>query len=196
MTRAEKRLVMTWAKYRRRFGGGEPERSIKSRFLGEVPSNLVINLGVDEDEADVPQVDLTAERWSVRESARKNLYTGKTYNSVENVQQFFKERGVTTPLRPTTPPPRATAAPTEDDTPPWETSSAPKVRPAAPHKTHTGGAFRDSRAVRAAVLIASPGGSAGPRAADDAAGKIAHRTAKNSARPKTSGTNRYSSRTP
>jgi DNA helicase-2/ATP-dependent DNA helicase PcrA len=135
MTRAEKRLVMTWAKYRRRFGGGEPERSIKSRFLGEVPSNLVINLGVDEDQADVPQVDLTAERWSVRESARKNLYTGKTYNSVENVQQFFKERGVTTPLRPTTPPPpppRATAAPTEDDTPPWETSSAPKVRPAAP----------------------------------------------------------------
>jgi DNA helicase II / ATP-dependent DNA helicase PcrA len=97
MTRAEKRLIMSWAKYRRRFGGGEQERSIKSRFLGELPENLVMQMGVEDDE-DVPQVDLTAERWGVRESARKNLYTGKTYNSVENVQQFFKERGITPPV--------------------------------------------------------------------------------------------------
>jgi DNA helicase II / ATP-dependent DNA helicase PcrA len=92
MTRAEKRLVLSWAKYRRRFGGGEQERTIASRFLREIPSNLVISLGVDEDEG--PQVDLTAERWQVRQDSRKNLYTGKTYNSVENVAQFFKERGV------------------------------------------------------------------------------------------------------
>ncbi len=103
MTRVERRLVMSWARYRRRFGGGEQERSIRSRFLGEVPSNLVIAIGIDDD-ADVPQVDLTAERWSVRESAKRNLYTGKTYNSVENVQQFFRERGINAP-RPTSPPP-------------------------------------------------------------------------------------------
>jgi DNA helicase-2/ATP-dependent DNA helicase PcrA len=29
----------------------------------------------------------------VRETVRKNLYTGKTYNSVENIHQFFAERG-------------------------------------------------------------------------------------------------------
>ncbi len=98
MTRAEKRLVLSWAKYRRRFGGGEQERTIASRFLKEIPSNLVISLGVEDD--DVPQVDLTAERWHVRQESRKNLYTGKTYNSVENVAQFFKERGVNVPLRP------------------------------------------------------------------------------------------------
>ncbi len=97
MTRSEKRLVLSWAKYRRRFGGGEQERTIASRFLREIPSNLVINLGVEEDER--PQVDLTAERWQVRQDSRKNLYTGKTYNSVENVAQFFKERGVNVPLR-------------------------------------------------------------------------------------------------
>ena len=27
MTRAEKRLVLSWARYRRRFGGGEQERA-------------------------------------------------------------------------------------------------------------------------------------------------------------------------
>ena len=52
MTRAEKRLILTWAKYRRRFGGGEQERSLPSRFLKEVPENLVISLGVSDDDDD------------------------------------------------------------------------------------------------------------------------------------------------
>jgi DNA helicase-2/ATP-dependent DNA helicase PcrA len=98
MTRAEKRLVLSWARSRRRFGGGEQERTIGSRFLKEIPSELVMQMGVDED--DVPQVDLTAERWQVQRDAKRNLYTGKTYNSVENVAQFFKERGVNVPVRP------------------------------------------------------------------------------------------------
>jgi DNA helicase-2/ATP-dependent DNA helicase PcrA len=108
MTRSEKRLVLCWARYRRRFGGGEQERTIASRFLKEIPSNLVIQIGVEED--DRPQVDLTAERWQVRQESRKNLYTGKTLNSVENVAQYFKERGVNVPIRGTAPI-RATVAP-------------------------------------------------------------------------------------
>ena len=132
MTRAEKRLVMSWAKYRRRFGGGEQERTIQSRFLKEVPPNLVLTMGVEED--DTPQVDLTAERWPVRQESRKNLYTGKTYNSVENVSQFFKERGIQTPPRTPvsfpsqrpaqTPPPQARAPLATTPRPP-----APPVRP-------------------------------------------------------------------
>ncbi len=98
MTRAEKRLVISWAKYRRRFGGGEQERTIQSRFLKEIPSNLVLTMGVQDDD-DTPQVDLTAERWQVRQDSRKNLYTGKTYNSVENVQQYFRDRGISTGQR-------------------------------------------------------------------------------------------------
>ena len=119
MTRAEKRLILTWAKYRRRFGGGEQERSLPSRFLKEIPQNLVINMGVpddddvdgdddgDDDHDDMPsidvrsdlRVDLTAERDVVRQEAKKNLYTGKTYNSLENVSEFFKQRGVNVPVR-------------------------------------------------------------------------------------------------
>ena len=41
MTRAEKRLFLSWARFRRRFGGGQPEPSIPSRFLNEVPRTLV-----------------------------------------------------------------------------------------------------------------------------------------------------------
>src|SRR5207249_7478706 len=59
MTRARKRLVLTWAKYRRRFGGGDQERSTPSWFLGEVPARLIMNLG-PQDQAS--EVDLLAER--------------------------------------------------------------------------------------------------------------------------------------
>ncbi len=90
MTRAEKKLYLSWARYRRRFGGGLPEPSIHSRFLKEVPRELL-----DPVRGDLPRsrdVDLYSEQYEVRETARKNLYTGKTYNSVENIKQFFAEQ--------------------------------------------------------------------------------------------------------
>jgi DNA helicase-2/ATP-dependent DNA helicase PcrA len=92
MTRSEKKLYLTWARYRRRFGGGQPEQSIASRFLKEVPKELIEPIRGDRG-----HVDLHAERYEVRETARRNLYTGKTYNSVENIKQFFAEKGMPAP---------------------------------------------------------------------------------------------------
>ncbi len=45
MTRAMNSLILTRAHYRRRFGNDAPERSIPSRFLAEVPSELIQDLG-------------------------------------------------------------------------------------------------------------------------------------------------------
>jgi DNA helicase-2/ATP-dependent DNA helicase PcrA len=45
MTRAMDTLVMTRARYRRRYGNDSPEASVASRFLEEVPSRLVEDLG-------------------------------------------------------------------------------------------------------------------------------------------------------
>jgi len=84
MTRARKKLYLSWARYRRRFGAGQPEASIRSRFLKEVPATLIENVRGDQG-----HVDLYAERHMVRETAQRNLYTGKTYNSVDAIQQFF-----------------------------------------------------------------------------------------------------------
>jgi DNA helicase-2/ATP-dependent DNA helicase PcrA len=92
MTRARKRLVLTWARYRRRFGGGEQERSTPSWFLGEVPEHLIVNLGPQEDPG---EIDLFGERYDVRQTARRNTFTGKTYNSLDNISQFFGDRGMT-----------------------------------------------------------------------------------------------------
>ena len=91
MTRAEKMLYLTWARMRRKWGGSPPEPSIASRFLREIPPQLVHKMGGSPS---AREVDLFSEQYEVRHTVRKNLYTGKTYNSVENVAQFFKDRNL------------------------------------------------------------------------------------------------------
>jgi DNA helicase-2/ATP-dependent DNA helicase PcrA len=91
MTRAERRLFLTNARYRRRYGGGQPEASIPSRFLKEVPAALVEDLN--------PKRGYSESR-EVRAAPKPNLYTGKTFNSVENIQQFFADRAKGSPQAP------------------------------------------------------------------------------------------------
>jgi DNA helicase-2/ATP-dependent DNA helicase PcrA len=96
MTRAEKRLYLTWARYRRRFGGGQPEATLKSRFLAEVPLSLCERLSPYK-ELKVDEVELFSEQHGVRESVKRNLYNGRTYNSLDNIAQFFSDRGMPVP---------------------------------------------------------------------------------------------------
>ncbi len=117
MTRAEKKLHVTWARYRRRFGGGQPEPSIRSRFLKEIPPGLI------ESVRSIQGIDLYAERYEVRETARRNLYTGKTYNSVENIKKFFSEKGM--------PVPQGIGAAAPKSVQPVASAPAPVVRKAA-----------------------------------------------------------------
>jgi DNA helicase-2/ATP-dependent DNA helicase PcrA len=132
MTRAEKRLYLTWAKYRRRFGGGEQERCIPSRFLKEIPSNLIVNIGLD-DGGGIPQIDLTAERYDVRQGARRNTFTGKTYNSLENISNFFSERGIQVPVQiPNTPAPAVAPKPPTPQPAAPKFGQAPMFPPRAP----------------------------------------------------------------
>ncbi len=124
MTRAEKRLVLSWARSRRRFGGGPLEPTIRSRFIAEIPLELLGNTRRDRE---VAQVNLHSEQHEVGDTARKNMYTGKTYNSLENIAQFFADRGAPVPRAfekktgPTGPPP-----------PPSYPARAPELRPMAP----------------------------------------------------------------
>ena len=95
MTRARKRLYLTWARYRRRYGSGSPEACIRSRFVGEIPPSLCERLSTIR--AHTRKKWISSEQHEVRESAEKNLFTGRTVNSVENIAQFFAERGMPVP---------------------------------------------------------------------------------------------------
>jgi DNA helicase-2/ATP-dependent DNA helicase PcrA len=127
MTRAEKRLYLSWARYRRRFGGGQPEVCLPSRFLNEVPPSLRERLS-PHSQPHVDEVDLYSEQHDVRESVKRNMYTGRTYNSVENIAQFFSERGMPPPSgftrKPDTPKP-----PPSPSVPAVPSKAAPKTAP-------------------------------------------------------------------
>jgi len=106
MTRAMDTLILTRAVYRRRYGTDLPEASVPSRFLEEMPAELVEELGTsrrrasrttapgprrqshyayeDEDQSAI---------WRARSSQRTSTYSGPKYNSIENVAEFFASRG-------------------------------------------------------------------------------------------------------
>ncbi len=147
MTRAEKRLYVTWARYRRRFGGGQPEVCLPSRFLNEVPPSLREKLS-PYSEPRAEEVDLFSEQHDVRESVKRNLYTGRTYNSVENIAQFFTERGMPPPsgltrrpeaMGPASSAPilRGTAQPQKSAQLPPSSTRSPSL-PASPASTSSG----------------------------------------------------------
>ncbi|MCC6264248.1 MAG: UvrD-helicase domain-containing protein [Bryobacterales bacterium] len=124
MTRAERRLYLTHARFRRRFGGGLQEPCIRSRFLGELPAELVEKL----DHEDESQIDLWADRGLVREAVKHTAYSGKSHNSIENIRDFFGGRA---------PKPGVSfggQAHPPDDVPsiPLETSVAPNERMGTP----------------------------------------------------------------
>ena len=109
MTRAQQRLILTWTRMRRRWASGILEPSQPSRFLAELPAHLTERLRP----AGIAELDLTAERHQVREAVERRAYTGKTYDSVEAIQQFFAGRSAAAaqPAHPAPPSPRPLPAP-------------------------------------------------------------------------------------
>jgi len=140
MTRSEKRLFLTSARYRRRFGGGQQEATIPSRFLREVPHALV---------QDLSQSRQRAPQYAARQTPAPNPYPGKTYNSVDNIQQFFQERNkgaaaVPRASSPTPSPQSPTRPPTPNPQPP--AAAKPPMQAARPPAGRRG--FRAGAMIR------------------------------------------------
>jgi DNA helicase-2/ATP-dependent DNA helicase PcrA len=109
MTRAMNTLVLTRARYRRRYGTDMPEPTVASRFLEEIPPQLLEDLGsprrrserrpvfssaVDEgSHYNYEDEDQSMSSTSFRRDRKKSSYTGPTYNSIENIAEFFASRG-------------------------------------------------------------------------------------------------------
>jgi DNA helicase II / ATP-dependent DNA helicase PcrA len=110
MTRAMDSLIITRAVYRRRYGTDLPEASIPSRFLDEIPSHLLEELGTASrartaSRAGVPAPQQPGEThyayededqsatWAGRNKQRKAVPPVKAYNSIDNIAEFFASRG-------------------------------------------------------------------------------------------------------
>jgi DNA helicase-2/ATP-dependent DNA helicase PcrA len=111
MTRAMNTLVVTRARYRRRWGTDSPEASIASRFLEEMPEQLVEDIGsprpsraiayppAGSDDFDSRHYDYENEdqsaswRGGATAKPKSPVYNGKSYNSIDNIAEFFASRG-------------------------------------------------------------------------------------------------------
>jgi DNA helicase-2/ATP-dependent DNA helicase PcrA len=117
MTRAMDILVLSRAVYRRRYGTDLPEASVPSRFLEEIPSQLVEQLGTPRRHAALSWAGAPSTgaqgrsaphdghyayededqsvSWAGRQKRRTPAasYSGKAYNSIENIAEFFASRG-------------------------------------------------------------------------------------------------------
>jgi DNA helicase-2/ATP-dependent DNA helicase PcrA len=132
MTRAMDTLILTRAVYRRRYGTDLPEASIPSRFLEEVPAGLMEELGgsrrrarvvagnspaVGHARANRPQPDEQqsphyayededqSASWTSSPKPQTASHSGKSYNSIDNIAEFFASRGKKFSL-PKPPPPQ------------------------------------------------------------------------------------------
>ncbi|MGB9074585.1 MAG: UvrD-helicase domain-containing protein [Terriglobales bacterium] len=116
MTRAMDTLVLSRAVYRRRYGTDMPEASVPSRFLEEVPMQLVEELGgrVGSGRVGTGLRPVQAGRrpaafdgrthysyededqsasWNPARVRRKAPPPVRTYNSIDNIAEFFASRG-------------------------------------------------------------------------------------------------------
>jgi len=105
MTRAMDMLVLSRARYRRRYGTDMPEASVPSRFLEEIPRELLEDLGSPrpsryEERRDHEYAHETHEydydqrpRRAAPSDRRRGSYSGPAYNSIDNIAEFFASRG-------------------------------------------------------------------------------------------------------
>jgi ATP-dependent DNA helicase UvrD/PcrA len=122
MTRAMNTLILSRAHYRRRYGNDAPEQSVPSRFLQEVPSQLVENLGGRSPAWSVPSYGNGRGYGANRRQGQDTDYESRHYNyedenqdsshfsysqkaspkgespeggrSIDNIARFFGGRGV------------------------------------------------------------------------------------------------------
>ena len=87
MTRAMNTLVLTRAHYRRRYGNDAPEMSIPSRFLEEVPSQLIENLGGRSPAWSTPAYG--AGYGTGRRRAHSGDFDGQHYNYEDESQEAY-----------------------------------------------------------------------------------------------------------
>jgi DNA helicase-2/ATP-dependent DNA helicase PcrA len=97
MTRARNRLLLTNARHRRRYGAGTLQAMTPSRFLSEIPHEVIEDRSPSSAyswDNEYDPLDLSAELDQVKQEVGDRIADTKTYNSVEDIADFFSKRGV------------------------------------------------------------------------------------------------------
>jgi len=116
MTRAMDTLVLSRARFRRRYGNDLPDVSVPSRFLEEIPPQLMEEIGgssgssrrsataaeygesrhysyEDEDQSAAARERFGRSLSPEKSYSTKRTTTGSPYQSIDNIAEFFASRG-------------------------------------------------------------------------------------------------------
>jgi DNA helicase-2/ATP-dependent DNA helicase PcrA len=115
MTRAMDTLVLSRARYRRRYGNDEAQASVPSRFLEEIPPQLMEDIGggsrrtatasvtevddgrhyryEDEDQSASARAKLGRSLAAEKPYSTKRSSSSPSYQSIDNIADFFASRG-------------------------------------------------------------------------------------------------------
>ncbi len=114
MTRAMHTLVLSRARYRRRYGNDEAQASVPSRFLEEIPAHLLEDIGggqrrsapaaisdleerhynyEDEDQSASARARLGRALAAEKPYSTKRSGSSSPYQSIDNIAEFFASRG-------------------------------------------------------------------------------------------------------
>ena len=116
MTRAMDTLVLSRARFRRRYGNDMPDVSVPSRFLEEIPPQLMEEMGgssgssrrsaaaaeygesrhysyEDEDQSAAARERFGRSLSPEKSYSTKHTTTGSPYQSIDNIAEFFASRG-------------------------------------------------------------------------------------------------------
>jgi ATP-dependent DNA helicase UvrD/PcrA len=96
MTRARKKLIMTYCKLRRFYGSDPGKINLPSRFLAEIPPELTETIALDSYERDYSSasspVRIGAESLFKPKSRNPGAYKGKTFNTVESITEALNKK--------------------------------------------------------------------------------------------------------
>jgi DNA helicase-2/ATP-dependent DNA helicase PcrA len=104
ITRAMDALILSRARYRRRYASDMPEPTVPSRFLEEVPPQLMEDLG-GRSKASAPSPTYADAHYAYEDEDQSATYSARlkapkpktnyanAYNSVDNIADFFASRG-------------------------------------------------------------------------------------------------------
>lgn len=146
MTRARERLHLCSARERRRYGGSAPEWMMPSRFLSELPADLLEEktpgqaniFGGGETQWDTEGYDLNLEKMEVRQRVESRLSGMQTYDTADSVAAFFQQKG----KGGATPAAQAKTSPAPGGRPRVPAAAPKAPKPAAPRPKRLGTSAR------------------------------------------------------
>lgn len=106
MTHTKEQLILTYTHQHQHYNNGSPNWMTPSQFLQKIPPNMITNLSTlpsllsyqqQSHQQNNKNINLLNKQNKIHETIDKKLYNNPTYNSINNLTNFFSNHNLTIP---------------------------------------------------------------------------------------------------